>query len=225
MKLISVSACGGRQWLELIAFLNLHQERVDVFCFQAVYADFGKASGLLTNFKAYFVPILKNSADTELPNSNLSLGSAIFVRQGYTVQDYQEVRVRNIQVLDITKQEKKYRIINVHGLRGEGAQDDNVERLDQAKHIINLVETSSNPVVVTGDFEVSPETRSIKLLVDSGLVSLTDEYRIRSTWSELSAQAERLTDYMFISPKIKVKGFSVPNVAISDHLPLIFEAK
>jgi endonuclease/exonuclease/phosphatase family metal-dependent hydrolase len=81
--------------------------------------------------------------------------------------------------------------------------------------------------VLIGDFNLLPETESVRLL-EAGLSNLVIERAIPSTRSRLNPyygtpQEQPHADYAFISPGLRVTGFEVPDVAISDHLPLILD--
>lgn len=73
-----------------------------------------------------------------------------------------------------------------------------------------------------GDFNLDPDTKSLKIL-ERNLKNLIKEYKISTTRSSLYARQHKFADYVLVSPGIKVINFQVPDIAISDHLPMILE--
>ena len=82
-------------------------------------------------------------------------------------------------------------------------------------------------VIICGDFNVLPNTQSIIMFEDS-FVNLIKKYDISTTRSKISpwygtAGEIKFSDYAFVSPNMEITDFKVPDVEISDHLPLIME--
>ena len=85
------------------------------------------------------------------------------------------------------------------------------------------------PKILCGDFNLFPDTKSIAVLKQV-MKSLTDEFGIETTRSRLhfenfkgEAIPDTISDYMFVSPEVRVDSFSVPDIEISDHLPLVLD--
>lgn len=81
------------------------------------------------------------------------------------------------------------------------------------------------PVIVVGDFNLLPDTSSIKLL-NNKLINLVDLYNIKTTRPDFyNKQFDNniVCDYIFINDKIIVNNFKVINNNISDHLPLLLD--
>lgn len=72
------------------------------------------------------------------------------------------------------------------------------------------------------DFNLEPETRSIKML-ENGMKNLIKEFGIKFTHNKELCPDDNISDYVIISEGIDVKKFKVPEVFVSDHLPLILE--
>lgn len=73
-----------------------------------------------------------------------------------------------------------------------------------------------------------PEAESIQAFAKAGYRDLIHEYKIPTTrnhfsWDLYPNAPYLFSDYVFIDPAIQVKSFSVPNVEVSDHLPMILE--
>jgi endonuclease/exonuclease/phosphatase family metal-dependent hydrolase len=113
---------------------------------------------------------------------------------------------------------------NYHGIARPGTKLDTDERLAQSWGIRRALAAHHGPVVLTGDFNLLPETESVRLLED-GLRNLVMERAIPTTRSRLNPyfgtpEEQVHADYAFISPGLQVADFQVPDVAVSDHLPL-----
>lgn len=206
MKIISLHITNGPNWPPLLEFLNTHKSSTDVFCFQEIYP--GELKTTLTGFAAFY-----------------TTGVATFIRNEFVVENYQTVRTqvggqasvgggvtqaKDLPIFDITKQEKKFRIINVFGL---------------TEHITEVINRSTYPVIVVGDFGPDAAAVIASSLATTDLIDLVAEYGLATARGGSPTEPARVIDNVFASPKLKVKGFSVPNLAISDHLPLIFETK
>ncbi len=113
---------------------------------------------------------------------------------------------------------------NYHGIARPGTKLDTDERLEQSRSIRRVVDVHDGPVVLTGDFNLLPDTESIWLLQD-GLSNLVMERAIPTTRSRLNPyfgtpQEQVHADYTFVSTCLRVADFAVPDVGVSDHLPL-----
>lgn len=71
-----------------------------------------------------------------------------------------------------------------------------------------------------GDFNLLPESESLKKFEEFGLRNLIKEYGITSTRSSLYQKEEKYADYAFVSKDIEVQEFAVLPDEVSDHLPL-----
>lgn len=81
-----------------------------------------------------------------------------------------------------------------------------------------------------------PETESLRLFEQSGLRNLIKEYRIHTTrgthcwtlhpqYTKPPYEQQEFADYTFVSPGIVVNSFSVPDLPISDHLPMVLDCE
>ena len=76
---------------------------------------------------------------------------------------------------------------------------------------------------MSGDFNLLPDTQSIKKLENFGLRNLVKEYNITSTRTSFYTKSEKFADYAFVSSEIAVKDFKVLPDEVSDHSPLYLE--
>ena len=133
---------------------------------------------------------------------------------------------RNLQWATFGHQGEIFTIAHFHGHyagpgRGKG---DNELRLLQSKKLKETLAGFPGHKIFCGDLNLNPDTESLGIL-EEGMINLVKLFGITDTRGELYDKAERFADYMLISPELeeRIKNFAVPNVAVSDHLPLILE--
>ena len=72
---------------------------------------------------------------------------------------------------------------------------------------------------MTGDFNLLPNTKSLTMLEEK-LLNLIKKYEITSTRSVIHNKPDKYADYTLVSSDVVVESFSVPDVTVSDHLPM-----
>lgn len=119
---------------------------------------------------------------------------------------------------------RAYSVCNTHGIWQGGGKGDTPERLKQSKNMVEFLEKLRGKKILCGDLNLSPDTRSIKLIEDAGMRNLVREFGVTSTRSGFTPQKKgRYADYIFVSKDVDVADFRVINEAVSDHLPLYLE--
>ena len=113
-------------------------------------------------------------------------------------------------------------MINVHGLWQNSIKGDTEAKIEQSKKILVLAEKSKGKKIICGDFNLLPNTKSIQMLGDK-YRNLIEEYAIKDTRGSLYTKELRHSDYAFVDKDIEVSNFSVPDMSVSDRLPLIVE--
>lgn len=113
--------------------------------------------------------------------------------------------------------DKKLKIINVHGIWNATRMGDE-RTIAQSKFIISEILKDKIPTIVVGDFNLLPESPSIKIL-EKYLTNLSVKYKLRTTRPE----KDMVVDYIFITDYIQVKDFSVVKTNVSDHFPLLLD--
>ncbi len=155
-------------------------------------------------------------------------GQCLFVENCFTFftdcTSWPDEDYRSILITDHTIDNKKLRIINYHGIwtRDKSGND---KTINANKVIFDVAQKSEGEVIICGDFNLFPDTESMKIF-EGKYISLVDRYDIKTTrlsTNELSTAKRNVVDYVWISEGIKIEDFSVPNLNISDHLPLIFD--
>lgn len=127
-------------------------------------------------------------------------------------------------------------IVGLHGNSEPAHKLDTPKRLQQSQKIIDFLSTRPGEKIVMGDFNLFPDTESVKLFETAGFRNLIKDYRITNTRGTLMRKLfpeyekgkygfQDFADYTFITPGINVKSFEVPDLPISDHLPMILECE
>ena len=253
MKILTLNIWGGRAGSkELLSFIESHKDDVDIFCFQEVWSapythlEGTKAGGLEINHQNIMVYALQGISEA-LPDHQYffhphhleNYGLMMLVRKGITilgsgdvfVHKYREYipegdighHARNVQYVTVEQDGVPITVLNFHGLWNGRGKTDSDERIEQSKNVINFITQLTTPVVLCGDFNLLPDTESIKMFERGGLRNLIRENGITSTRTSLYTKPEKFADYIFVSPEITVKDFTVLSDEVSDHAPLSIE--
>jgi hypothetical protein len=118
-------------------------------------------------------------------------------------------------------------VANFHGIARPGSKLDSDERLTQSRELRRVLAAQDGAVVLIGDFNLLPQTESIRLL-ERDFRNLVIERGIQTTRSRLNPHYGTPTeqphaDYAFVSPSLTVVDLQVPDAEVSDHLPLILD--
>ena len=189
-------------------------------------------SAILPNHKSFFRPhLLDNYGLFMLVNKNLPLieEGEVFVhkQKGYIPEGDAGNHARNIQYITVSTEAGPITVINFHGLWtnvGEGkGKRDNKDRLEQSEKILEFTTRLKNQFVLCGDFNLLPDTESIKKFEKAGLRNLIREFGITSTRTSFYTKPVKFADYAFLSKELDLKNFRVLPDEVSDHAPLYIE--
>ena len=252
MKLISLNTWGGRAGKDkLLAFFAAYKD-VDVFCLQEIWSapyehleghsagglsidhsnimvyGMQEISTLLESHIAYFKPHhLDNYGLMILVKKDLDVISEgdvfVYKDRGHIPEGDVGFHARNVQFATIVTKNGNRSILNFHGLWNGGGKGDSEDRLLQSNRIIQFMKTLSNPYVMCGDFNLLPDTQSVKKLEDFGLRNLIKENNVTTTRTSFYTKAEKFADYALTSKEIIIKDFKVLIDEVSDHSPLYLE--
>lgn len=235
MKIIFLNCWQGKLSTNLDTFLQNESKNTDAFLFQE--SDLKSVDNFKKILPKYnFIFFEKDYINTwkfeqsTFLNENIIVVDKSFNSEINTIGGIltTKLKVKNFEVL----------LINVHGVSMPGDKKDNQDRLTQSKAIIETANKYQLPTIIGGDFNLNPDTKSISIFEESGFVNLIKKFSIEKTRNRYAwEQAERqqgeqglsyfgqqyFADYCFVSKDIKVKNFSVPDIEVSDHLPLILE--
>ncbi len=249
MKLISLNTWGCRVTEPIFDFIKKYSEDTDIFCFQEVSKGgkdktdkgelkdvYEKISATLPNYTGYFCEYGEEGHYYEKSRNEIDFrfGLACFVRKNLNQSLAKTINLHNPEikwgdysgrfaagsVLIISVE--NYVITNIHGLWQGSIKTDTEAKLEQSKKIIELTESISGKKIICGDFNLLPDTQSIQMFSNK-YRDLIQEYKIDSTRSALYTKSLRYSDYVFTDKDIIVKSFSVPDMEISDHLPLFLD--
>ncbi len=240
MKLITLNIWGGHVRNPLLDFIKFHRE-TDIFCFQEVYHHaqekvsdedrvvhlniFSELQALLPQHQAFFRPVVNNT-----------YGIGMFVKKEILVLEEGEITIydnpayrgigpahsRNLQWIKCQMNNQVRMVINVHGLWNGKGKTDSPDRIMQSQKIREFVDAVQIPKIICGDFNLRPDTESIKIL-QQGMKNWIQHFNISSTRTSLYPKEEKFADYVFTSPEIPVHHFEVLKDEVSDHCPLLLD--
>lgn len=133
---------------------------------------------------------------------------------------------RKAQWLELKVQNKIFYIINTHLTHLPEGKNDSEKRIRQSERLSELLHTFSSPKILAGDFNLLPETKSIRMIEKANMRNLVTEYKVPSTRTELYRKfigGPKFADYIFSSPEVQVKDFRVLPDVVSDHSPLLVD--
>lgn len=251
MQLISLNAWTGKVFKGLIRFVDESKDKTDIFCFQEIFHTdsdvhethgsranlFEELSAVLPGFTARFDSYFDNH-DLEGPvDFPLSFGLATFIRQGIEIREQGTNEVfspdvvskayrkyhRLLQYSKISRDGTTYLVVNLHGIYIKGSEKrDTPERLEQSAQIQKFLAEHKEKKIVCGDFNLLPETESVYMF-EQGMDNLIKRFNIATTRSHLYPKSIPWADYTFVSHDVSVEEFSVPNIPVSDHLPMMLK--
>lgn len=232
MKIIFLNCWYLKIEQKLLQYVDYLRSEDTIFCFTEVdEPSLLKISQKLINHK--FI----SNTDEILTDVNHFYAQAIFYPNKFKLLDKQKIfTFRNIrhdvgfdQVILLEIENKKMWVSNIHGKARPGHKLDTPARLRQSKTIIDFLKDRNELKIIGGDFNLMPQTKSIRLFEENGYIDLIQKFNIKDTRGKINAEKYRgrelqhFADYCFVSKDIKVKSFEVPDTEISDHLPLILE--
>lgn len=252
MKIVSLNTWCGRAGREsLLAFFEKYKDTTDVFCLQEICAtpyEFSASEvvgGWLGNPDDMMTRGMQDISQA-LPNytahfrlTYLDYGLFILVKNEWRVSEEGEMWVhkyktfipdgdagkhaRNIQFVTLETPKGLISVINFHGLWNGQGKEDTPDRLEQSRRVVEALRRVKGEVVLCGDFNLRPDTHSIKIIEDAGLVNLIKKHGITSTRTSYYKKPEKFADYAFVSKGLDVKDFRVLPDEVSDHAPLWIE--
>lgn len=93
-------------------------------------------------------------------------------------------------------------------------------RQEQILHLYRLVRETNRPYIVAGDFNAFMGEAEIELLMSASGLRNADQHMQPSYPSR---NPRKHLDFILHSPRIKVNKFWMPDVHLSDHLPLVID--
>ena len=250
MKVISLNTWGARLSKEFKDFLSTHQD-VDIFCFQEVlkggqgltkrselkscYEDICK---ILTDHIGYFSEYGEGGYYCESSkNMDFEYGVACFVKKnlnqsfvnGVTLfdpeQKWSDYDGQFAAGASLTVRVSDFLLINVHGLWQGSMKKDSEARFEQSRRIIDLANKFQGKTIICGDFNLEPETESIKMIENLPMKNLIKEFNVLSTRTSYYSKDIKFADYVFVDNGVELIDFRVLPDEVSDHAPLYVDFK
>ena len=255
MQIISLTTWGGRAGKEkLLEFFKTYADTTDIFCLQEIWSApyehlegrlaggvplinekiMGHAlrdiSAILPNHQAFFHPhVGDNYGLLTLIRKEYRVinegDTFVYKERGFISDEDVGNHARNIQYVTIETVSGPITIINFHGLWNGKGKTDTGDRIRQSKNILEFTKKLDGDYILCGDFNLLPDTESIRLFEDAGLRNLIREYNVVSTRTSFYTKPEKHADYAFISEGITVKDFKILPHEVSDHAPLLIEVQ
>ena len=227
----------------LLGFITKYSDEADIFCFQEVFdscsasretylsANFNIHSDIqkaLPSFDGFFAPHQDNEEGLSMFYKKdlriIEKGDEFVYKWKNSMMNGDSLSLgRNIQYVDLEYEDKLYTICNFHGLWNGMGKTDTPDRLDQSENINNFLNKKEGIKVLCGDFNLLPETESLKIIEATGLRNLIKEFGIQSTRTSFYKKPGKFADYVFVSPSVEVKEFKILPDEVSDHAPLFLE--
>lgn len=135
-----------------------------------------------------------------------------------------EDHARALQEVVIDSPQGRLRIFNIHGTWSADKLD-NDRTKNEVDFVLREVGGNTEDTLVCGDFNLLPHTDSIQKLSKS-LHNTVEAFGIKTTRPDFKDNLESgntIVDYIFTGTNIAVSALHVPQVAISDHLPLVMD--
>ena len=235
MRIIFLNIAHGVFEKTLLDFIKTFSLNTDAFCFQEADVRVCKQiKKILPDFVLF--QSCKEVSSIGLYEQASFFRKNLLVKKKKDMSDG-DTRVGVANMFSLSLGLSDLYISNIHGVPRPGDKKDNLARIRQTAQIINSNSKVKGPRIIGGDFNLLPDTKSIKMFEEQGYLNLIKENKIKTTRnSHAWIQAKKLVvdgywfygeqhfaDYVFVSKDVKVKNFKVPNVEISDHLPLILD--
>jgi endonuclease/exonuclease/phosphatase family metal-dependent hydrolase len=241
MKIIQLNIWGGKLGQQIIDFLRA--ESPDFVCMQEVNDLKGRAGykffGTLDEIKAgadftgvFMSPTYSSrymEREPEYGNAILSRLPIVSAKTVFTRGQYQrnfdieqdDGNIRNLQVVTVEVNGQTLHILNHHGHHVPDSKAGNDETRRQMQVIADTIDTIDGPIILCGDFNLAPDSRSIALINDK-LVNLSIVNKLRRTYNQFSI-VDAVCDYIFVNDQIKVRHFAMSEALLSDHKALILD--
>lgn len=204
----------------------------------------------LPDFAVVFTYFQDDFDVTPSPNGRTQYGLATFVRRtlpitashdfylgnGYNTYLPGDYSTLGCKALLVTVHVKglPLTVVNLHGLSEPGSKRDTPERLEQSRRILDATRGHSGETILMGDWNLFPDTESIRMIEVAGFRNLIKDYAVTTTRGTLCKQLnpqyantsdghQEFADYTFVTNGLTVRSFAVPDLPVSDHLPMILD--
>jgi endonuclease/exonuclease/phosphatase family metal-dependent hydrolase len=251
LSILQLNIFADNYWNKLVAFLSTHD--FDVLQLQEVAGNNTECGQIQTKRDCYeeLKKILGNRYNSELaiadrytssPTSYLA--NATFFKKAFVLEEKNiftlfrhdglfpseaetfEDEGRVLLHLKLRINGKTVSFLNTH-FAWARTNIEEAHQTKQAKVLLPYVEKIAHPLILSGDFNLTPDQPTIQK-ISKFLHNLTAEYTITNTLNPRNHRAKHLfpkglaVDYIFVSNDLKVKEYKViDDVDFSDHFGLM----
>ena len=178
---------------------------------------------------------LAGEPDSTLGNAVLSrfpiLGSKIIALHEFRaltkkeiehVQSVWRVIPRGLLDLVVNVDGKKVHAMSWHGA-WTAPPTDTPETMRQAKMAADYLQSINEPFILGADLNNVPTSKTVEIVNKVATNLMLGSNIKQTTHPKVHKIVPRgfLVDYIFISPRFKLESLSVPDVLVSDHLPVV----
>lgn len=241
MKLIQLNTWEGRLGRNLYKFIE--RQQADILMLQEVLSSpegktyyFDELQTIKEKSQLaydFFSPLTGNVHQ----GKQTYFGNAIVSRDGFestyqedTLESYKENWDAETDTDDIKLFQhavinpapgKFLNLVNYHGHNSHGQKQGNELTAKHCQQIADYIGTLAGPVILAGDFNLAPDSESLKPL-NTMLKNLCIENAIQTTRNPL-ANSDIVVDYIWVSHDMTVQHFEVLPDMVSDHAALLLE--
>ncbi len=248
IKIIQINIYKGKYWEELIDFLK--RENPDIITMQEVaisklnYTN-NKTISLFEELKNQLGMNGAYNPDVRLEaDENSSFGNAVLTK--YAILDKKVVVLANFRAL--TLEEIKHDELiwaqvprsvldlvvdangqKVHAMSWHGAwtapPTDTPETLRQANMVAEYLKSINEPYILGVDMNNTPQSKTVNIIDEVAVNHMMDSGVLQTTHPKIHKIVPRgyLIDYIYSSHHFKLRSLQVPQVIVSDHLPVVAE--
>jgi endonuclease/exonuclease/phosphatase (EEP) superfamily protein YafD len=124
-------------------------------------------------------------------------------------------------VCEVTHGDQILTIANHHGYHTT-TREDTTDTIASMHNVAGRLKEVKTPMVLCGDMNAVPASRTLAQLEPLGLRNLSVEHHLTHTLSSVHRiKADAVSDYVFVSPSLKVSEFHAADEIISDHKALV----
>jgi len=226
MKILFFNINRGRNNFQGIVNFIITNSDINIWCFQEIDRD--ALNEVCKNLKDYKI----KEYSKEIENFGY-FNLATFVRKDYQKINFEILEDNNNQTapavyVSFESGNSKYNILNFHGTYLPANKLDTKVREEASQKLINFMKNKEGIKIIGGDFNLLPDTKSIKVFEDNNYRNLIKDFKISTTrnenaWRLYPNNKQYFADYVFISENTLIKKFEVIKNDVSDHLPMMLE--
>ncbi|MEI7603897.1 MAG: endonuclease/exonuclease/phosphatase family protein [bacterium] len=241
MKLLQINIWQGRLMKNFLKLID--EVQPDFITFQELCSSGNIESKFFNNVEElearfnYSYKIFTPALSWSMMSYKIDFGNAIYSK--YPIVDSNSIftnlqykddfdlstddyNIRNLVDAKVDIGGKIFHILTHHGIHVHGSKEGDEETFRQIKMIENYVSSISEGIIITGDFNLSPRSKSLEVL-NNKFKNLCIENNISTTRNEFASTETQVCDYIFTNDKIQVNEFEVSNALVSDHAALILD--